>query len=161
MRAKHAMLPHFLSQWKKVNKEITHPHTQKKLKQYEYLSSQAFHPPFYLLSPWHISSAVIHSSKIRATLPSRRRREAWVTQTARSSNARHRPKIGVAWLDLVTRGGVDCCKESDEIYFNHSPYSKTTTKRRANAAPPPISHSHSKTHKKKELKQCEYLSSRK
>ena len=71
--------------------------------------------------------------------------------------------IGIGRYGFCRTGVVmDWSNKSDEIYFNHFYYDKTTktacfTRR---TTPPPNSHPTPKN-KKKELKQCEYLSSRK
>ena len=68
--------------------------------------------------------------------------------------------IGVGRYGFCRTGVVmDWSNKSDEIYFNHFYYDKTTktacfTRR---TTPPQLA----LKHKKKELKQCEYLSSRK
>ena len=129
--------------------------------------------PFYLLSHMQISSAVNLNSSCRATLPQKFRRRCEASEKRsfsqeflshtlqRSQSVWHCPQIGVGRYGFCRTGVVmDWSNKSDEIYFNHFYYNKTTKTACYHTPHHPITNSHSNT-KKKELKQCEYLSSRK
>ena len=114
-------------------------------------------------------------SSCRATLPQKVRRRCGASGKAKPFKGLFEPEdgfaarkapspIGVGRYGFYRTGVVmDWSNKSDEIYFNHFYYDKTTktacfTRR---TTPPQLAPTPPRTHKKKELKQCEYLSSRK
>ena len=140
------------------------------------ISVKGYPTPFYMLSHLPTSSATELISSYSATLPPRRRRGAWgyAIHTVRHHKIMV-PEVWIAYRKALSPIGVgrygfyrtgvvmDWSNKSDEIYFNHFYYNKTTktacfTRR---TTPPQLAPIPPRTHKKKELKQCEYLSSRK